>query len=73
MLDLPALLARVPDHREFLTLEELRQSSQELVGRFPRMARLETVGASREGRPIEMLTIGDGSKPALLVGVPHPN
>ena len=73
MLDLPALLARVPDHREFLTLEELRQSSQALVARFPGLARLETVGASREGRPIELLTIGDGSKPALLVGVPHPN
>jgi hypothetical protein len=73
VLDLPALLGRIPDHREFLTLEELRTSSRDLVAEFPGVARLETVGASREGRPIELLTIGDGATPALLVGVPHPN
>jgi hypothetical protein len=73
VLDLPALLARVPDHREFLTLEELERSSRALVAEFPGLARLETVGASREGRPIELLTIGHGTRPALLLGVPHPN
>ena len=40
---------------------------------FPGLARLETVGASSEGRPIELLTIGHGRRRALLVGVPHPN
>jgi len=73
VLDLPGLLARVPDFQEFLTLEELRASSQRLVAEFPGVARLETVGASAEGRPIELLTIGRGARPALLVGVPHPN
>jgi len=73
VLDLPGLLARVPDFQEFLTLEELRASSQGLVAEFPGVARLETVGASAEGRPIELLTIGRGARPALLVGVPHPN
>jgi hypothetical protein len=73
VLDLPGLLARVPDFREFLTLEELRASSQGLVDEFPGVARLETVGASAEGRPIELLTIGRGARPALLLGVPHPN
>ena len=73
MLDLPAILARVPDFQEFLTLDELRASSRALVEEFPGTARLETVGASSEGRPIELLTIGDGVRPALLVGVPHPN
>jgi hypothetical protein len=72
-LDLPALLARVPDFREFLTVEELRASSRALCAEFPRLARLETVGASAEGRPIELLSLGDGRRPALLVGVPHPN
>ncbi|HUE30957.1 MAG TPA: M14 family zinc carboxypeptidase [Verrucomicrobiae bacterium] len=73
MLDLPGVLARVPDFREFLTLDELRASSQRLVAEFPEVARLETVGTSAEGRPIELLTIGCGARPALLVGVPHPN
>jgi hypothetical protein len=72
-LDLPGLLARVPDHREFLSFEELRASSRALAAEFPGLARLETAGTSAEGRPIELLTIGHGRRPALLVGVPHPN
>jgi hypothetical protein len=31
------------------------------------------VGRSAEGRPIELLTVGNGRTPALAVGVPHPN
>lgn len=31
------------------------------------------MGTSAEGRPIELLTVGTGRVPALLVGVPHPN
>jgi len=73
VLELTGLLARVPAFREFMTLEELGASSRALVAEFPGLARLETVGASAEGRPIELLTIGHGAKPALLVGVPHPN
>jgi hypothetical protein len=72
-LDLAPLLARVPDFREFLTLEELGARSRALVEEFPDVARLETVGASAEGRPIELLSVGDGSIPVLLVAVPHPN
>jgi hypothetical protein len=63
----------VPEHREFLTLEELRGSSRALVAEFPGLARLEDVGRSAEGRPIELLSIGDGPRSVLLVGVPHPN
>ena len=63
----------MPEHREFLTLEELRGSSRALVAEFPHLARLEEVGRSAEGRPIELLTVGDGPRSVLLVGVPHPN
>ena len=73
MIELAPVLERVPDYREFLTLDELRAGTQVLVREFPGLARLETVGSSAEGRPIELLTIGHGRRPALLVGVPHPN
>ncbi len=63
----------MPEHLEFLTLEELRASSHALVAEFPAVARLEDVGRSAEGRPIELLTIGNGPRSVLLVGVPHPN
>jgi hypothetical protein len=72
-LDVGPLLARVPDHREFLSPEELAASSRALASDFPGLVRSEIVGHSAEGRPIELLTIGHGRHPALLVGVPHPN
>ena len=70
---LGASLHRVPEYREFLTFDELRARARALVGEFPGVARLETAGASAEGRPIELLTVGHGRRPVLLVGVPHPN
>jgi Zinc carboxypeptidase len=70
---LHAALARVPDYREFFSLDELRQQTHRLTEEFPGVARVETVGASAEGRPIELLTVGHGRRPVLLLGVPHPN
>lgn len=66
-------LQLIPDYQEFLTLEELHQSSVRLVDEFPQLARLQVVGASTEGRPIELLTIGHGKRTALFLGAPHPN
>jgi Zinc carboxypeptidase len=63
----------VPELREFLTWEELRADARALAAEFPDVARLDVVGSSAEGRPIELLTIGQGRIPALAVGVPHPN
>ena len=63
----------MPELREFSTLAELRARSRALVAEFPGRARFETVGRSAEGRPIDLLTIGDGRLPVLLLGVPHPN
>src|SRR5262245_23556503 len=71
--DLQPLLARVPDYTEFFTLDELRARTRALIAEFPGVARLVTAGASAEGRPIELLTVGHGRRPVLLVGVPHPN
>jgi hypothetical protein len=71
--DLSRALSRVPDYTEFFTLDELRGRARALVAEFPGVARLETVGASAENRPIELLTVGHGRRPVLLVGVPHPN
>ena len=71
--DLSHALSRVPDYPEFFTLDQLRARAGALVAEFPGLARLESVGASAEGRPIELLTVGHGRRPVLLVGVPHPN
>ena len=72
-MDVSEILQTVPHYQEFLTPEELQQSSVRLVEEFPQVARLQVVGTSSEGRPIELLTIGHGSRTALFLGVPHPN
>ena len=72
-MDVYQLIADVPDYREFLTVQELSASSRDLARRHPKLVTLQTIGTSTEGRPIEMLTIGNGSTKVLLLGTPHPN
>lgn len=72
-MDVYQLIGDVPDYREFLTVQELSASSRDLARRYPKIVTLQTIGTSTEGRPIEMLTIGNGSTRALLLGTPHPN
>ncbi len=72
-MNFQAILNDIPDYKEFPTVAEMSHDSRELVRKYPTVARLETVGRSVEGRPIEVLTIGSGKRNALLVGTPHPN
>ena len=72
-MDVYQLIADIPEYQEFLTVQELSASGRELARRYPKLVALQTIGTSLEGRPIEMLTIGKGSRPALLIGTPHPN
>ena len=37
------------------------------------LLRVRRVGASRDGEPIELISIGQGARSALVVGTPHPN
>ncbi len=67
------VLARVPDYRRFETWEALRARTAALADEFPGLARVETVGHSTEGRPIDLLTVGHGRRRLLCVGAPHPN
>jgi hypothetical protein len=50
---------------------------QKLIKHKPQAAdprvRITPLGVSRLGRPIEMISLGEGDRDALIVGVPHPN
>ncbi len=72
-MDTYQILSEVPAYTQFLTVAELSASSRELARRFPKLVTLQTIGTSLEGRPIELLTIGNGKRKALLLGTPHPN
>ncbi|MFX0204454.1 MAG: M14 family zinc carboxypeptidase [Candidatus Hodarchaeota archaeon] len=66
------VLEKVPNYNEFLTIEELNESSKKLANDFEPVE-LTEIGRSREGRPISCLKIGEGVKNALLFAFPHPN
>ena len=72
-MNLNDILQTIPDYQDFLTLDELHESSRRLVDEFPGLAKLQVIGESTEGRSIELLTIGHGKRTALLLGAPHPN
>ncbi|MEV0225195.1 M14 family zinc carboxypeptidase [Streptomyces sp. NPDC050704] len=54
-------------------MDELGVRAAALVGRRPRDARLRQVGTSRAGLPLWLLSVGHGSRQALVVAGPHAN
>lgn len=72
-LDLRQLASDIPDYQTFLTVDELRASTHQLVDEFPELTRLNVIGETRRGDPIELLTIAGGPRQAFVFGAPHPN
>jgi hypothetical protein len=71
--DVLRILDDVPDYKAFLTVDELKESTLQLVGRYPEIVELLPIGKSRQGEIINAIEIGHGPKVALLFGMPHPN
>ena len=71
--ELEAALARVPDYDRFYTFAEMLDSAHGVAASHPDLVSIERVGSSTEGRPIEMVRIGDGPQRLLLYALPHPN
>ncbi len=55
------------------TVDELADRAAALVARHPADARLRTVGTSRDGTPLWLLSVGHGDRQALVVAGPHAN
>jgi hypothetical protein len=54
-------------------VDDLAQAAAALTARHPRTARLRHVGTSRAGTPLPLLSVGHGSRHALVVAGPHAN
>lgn len=67
-----ALPAGPPDDR-LPTLTRLDAAVRRIVTRLGGEARIERLGLSGGGRPIDLVSIGRGSRSVLLVGAPHAN
>lgn len=55
------------------TIEALERRTDELQARKLPNVTIQVIGRSRSGRDIRMISIGQGSRSALILGVPHPN
>lgn len=73
MFEFAEIVDAVPDYQEFLTVEEMDNSSKALAAKYPDLVKLEVVGQSRQGHDILKLKIGDGKKNAFMFACPHPN
>lgn len=67
------LLERVPELQVFPTVDEMTDAVEQLSSAYPAITQLRRVGSSRLGEPLVCLTIGSGSRHALIVAMPHPN
>ncbi|MFJ6294491.1 M14 family zinc carboxypeptidase [Streptomyces griseoviridis] len=54
-------------------MDELGARAAALVAGRPREARLRSVGTSRAGHPLRLLSVGRGSRQVLVVAGPHAN
>lgn len=72
-MDLQQIAADVPDYQAFLTVDELTASSHRLQQQYPELVSINEVGKTRNGDPIELLTIAGGDANAFIFGGPHPN
>ncbi|MFJ2604044.1 M14 family zinc carboxypeptidase [Streptomyces sp. NPDC087425] len=63
----------MPPLPHYPTVDELGARAAALVARHPANARLRRVGTSRAGRPLLLLSVGHGSRQALVVAGPHAN
>ncbi|TXS46662.1 dehydrogenase [Streptomyces sp. uw30] len=63
----------LPPLLRYPTVDELGARAAALVARRPRDTRLRRVGTSRAGTPLWLLSVGHGSRQALVVAGPHAN
>ncbi|MCY3796781.1 MAG: M14 family zinc carboxypeptidase [Chloroflexi bacterium] len=72
-MDLKKIAADIPDYQQFLTVDELNDSSHRLREQYPDLVSIRNIGRTRSGDPIELLTVAGGADCAFVFGGPHPN
>ncbi len=67
------VIEAVPKYEDFLTVDELNESSRMLTEKHPDLVKFFQIGKSTCGEPIYTLKVGEGESKAILIGFPHPN
>lgn len=63
----------VPEYDMYRTVGEMRASTERLAREFPDLVTIKAVGESREGDPIQLISIGEGERNALVYAGAHGN
>ncbi|MEO3924762.1 M14 family zinc carboxypeptidase [Micromonosporaceae bacterium B7E4] len=71
--ELTAILDGIPQQHCFPGPGQVGERLAAIADRHPDLARRQRVGASRQGRPIDVLSIGSGPYDVLVFAGPHPN
>jgi hypothetical protein len=72
-VDLQHLIGTIPDYNVYLTVDEMKASTAVLARDFPDLVTVRPIGESRTGEPIELISIGEGRKNALVYAGAHAN
>lgn len=67
------ILNNIPDYKEFLTVDEMNESSKKLAEKYNDVVEIFEIGRTRDNYPLQCLKIGNGKENALMFGCPHPN
>ncbi len=67
------LVSSLPDWGRIYTVAEQQERTKALKEAHRYEVQVEEIGRSREGRPIEAITVGRGRMRVLLLGFPHPD
>lgn len=70
---LQTLLENVTGFDDFPTVARGDAMMARLQADYPETVKLDTIGASRAGHPLQMVSIGTGSRHAVVFGMVHPN
>ena len=71
-MDLKKIAAEIPDYKAFQTIDEQFVATRHLKENFPHLVKVQTIGETRAGDPIELISIGEGDQNVLAFGGPHP-
>ncbi|WP_248958843.1 M14 family zinc carboxypeptidase [Sphaerisporangium perillae] len=72
-MDVREQMRRVPELDRFPSVDEMHAELDRLAARYPGLVRVRRIGTSRLGEPLRALTLGTGTRDALVIGGPHPN
>jgi hypothetical protein len=67
------LVDQVPEFDQFPTVDDLLAAVDEVAAAAPHLVRRRRIGSSRLGEPINVISIGDAPRSALVFGGVHPN